>query len=60
MKAIEDWESPNVMTTNNVNFIGAMVNLGEVKQERVKITVLPMKLQGARGATCNVFIEQGE
>lgn len=59
-KAIEDWESPNVMTTNNINFIGAMVNLGEIKQERVKITVLPMKLQGARGATCNVFVEQDD
>lgn len=57
-KAIEDWESPNVMTTNNINFIGAMVNLGEIKKQRVKITVLPMKLQGARGATCNVFVEQ--
>lgn len=57
-KAIEDWESPNVMTTNNINFIGAMVNLGSITKERVKMTVLPMKLQGARGATCNVFVEE--
>lgn len=57
-KAIADWESPNVMTTNNVNFIGAMVNLGSITKERVKLTVLPLKLKGARGATCSVFVEE--
>lgn len=57
-KALEDWESPNVMTTNNINFIGAMVNLGEISQPRVRLTVVPMKLKGARGATCNCFVEE--
>jgi len=59
-KAIEDWESPNVMTMNNINFIGAMVNLDQITKQRVKVTVLPMKLKGARGATCNVFIEEDQ
>ena len=56
--AIEDWESPNVMTMNDINFIGAMVNLGSITKENVKLSVVPLKLKGARGATCNAFVEE--
>ena len=57
-KAIEDWESPNVMTTNNISFIGAMVNLNQISKMRVKLSVVPMKLKGARGAPCSVIAEE--
>lgn len=51
-KALADWQSPRVMTDNNINFIGAMANLGSLQQRRFKLIVLPLKIQGARGATC--------
>lgn len=57
-KAIEDWESPNVMTTNGINFIGAMVNLNKITKQRIKLSVIPMKLKGARGAPCSVIAEE--
>lgn len=60
-KALADFQSPAVLTAANVNFIGAMCNLGALSQQRVELIVLPMKLQGARGASCRVVaVEQQE
>ncbi|MCM3759948.1 cyclase family protein [Alkalihalobacillus oceani] len=53
-KAYEDFPSPHVLNSADVMYIGAMCNLGEIRQSRVKLSVLPLKVQGARGATCNV------
>jgi len=36
-------------------YIGAMCNLNAITQPRVKLTVLPLKIKGARGATCRVI-----
>lgn len=55
-KAYADFQSPYVMNSNNMMYIGAMCNLDQITKKRVKMTVLPMKLQGARGATCNVIV----
>ena len=53
-KALADFESPAVLTAANVNFIGALCNLGGLSRRRVELIVLPLKVQGARGATCRV------
>ncbi|MBP1933355.1 cyclase family protein [Ammoniphilus resinae] len=53
-KAYEDFPSPNVLNSADVMYIGAMCNLGAISKSRVKLSVLPLKVQGARGATCNV------
>lgn len=53
-KAYADFESPNVMNSADVMYIGAMCNLGAISRKRVKMSVLPLKIQGARGATCRV------
>ncbi len=53
-KALEDWQSPAVLTGAGINFLGAMCNLGGLTRQRVELIVLPMKIQGARGATCRV------
>jgi kynurenine formamidase len=51
-KALEDFQSPAVLTAANIHFIGAMANLGALERRRFKLIVLPLKIQGARGATC--------
>lgn len=53
-KAYEDFQSPHVLNSADVMYIGAMCNLGSITKERVKLIVLPMKLKGARGASCRV------
>ena len=53
-KALADFESPAVLTAANVNFLGALCNLGALSQRRVELIVLPLKVQGARGATSRV------
>jgi kynurenine formamidase len=53
-KAYEDFPSPNILNSADVMYIGAMCNLGALSTPRVKISVLPLKIQGARGATCRV------
>jgi kynurenine formamidase len=35
-------------------YIGAACNLGAISKKRVKVSVLPLKIQGARGASCRV------
>ena len=58
-KALADFASPAVLTAANISFIGAMCNLGSVSQRRVHLIVLPMKMQGGRGASCRVVaVEQ--
>jgi kynurenine formamidase len=54
-KALEDFQSPAVMTGANINFVGAMCNLGAIRARRFKLTILPLKIQGARGATCRAI-----
>ena len=57
--ALDDWQSPAVLTAAGINFIGAMCNLGGLSRRRVHLIVLPMKIQGARGASCRVVaVEQ--
>lgn len=51
-KAYEDFASPNILNSANVMYLGAMCNLGALTKRRVKLSVLPLKIQGARGATC--------
>jgi kynurenine formamidase len=53
-KAYADFESPHVMNSADVMYIGAACNLGALSRDRVKISVLPLKIQGARGASCRV------
>jgi len=53
-KAYEDFPSPNILNSADVMYIGAACNLGAISKPRVKISVLPLKIQGARGATCRV------
>jgi kynurenine formamidase len=53
-KALADFESPAVLTAASVNFLGALCNLGAISQRRVEMIALPLKVQGARGATCRV------
>lgn len=53
-KAYADFESPHVLNTADVMFIGGMCNIGEIGAPRVKLIVLPMKIKGARGASCRV------
>jgi kynurenine formamidase len=53
-KAYADFESPYVMNSADVMYIGAACNLGAITKKRVKMSVLPLKIQGARGATCRV------
>jgi kynurenine formamidase len=53
-KAYADFQSPYVLNSADVMYIGAMCNLGAITKRRVKLTVLPMKIQGARGASCRV------
>jgi kynurenine formamidase len=54
-KALEDFQSPAVMTGANINYVGAMCNLGAIRAHRFKLTILPLKIQGARGATCRAI-----
>jgi kynurenine formamidase len=49
-----DWTSPAVLADENMFFIGTVCNLGSLRSERVDLTVLPMKIEGAPGAPCRV------
>jgi kynurenine formamidase len=51
-KAYEDFGSPHILNSADVMYLGAMCNLGAITAKRVKLSVLPLKIQGARGATC--------
>lgn len=51
-KAYADFGSPHIMNSADVMYIGAMCNLGAIDKPRAKLSVLPLKIQGARGATC--------
>lgn len=53
-KALEDWQSPAVLTAANVHFVGALCNLDQLSQARLQVIVLPLKIRGARGAPCRV------
>jgi len=57
-KAYADFGSPHIMNSADVMYIGAMCNLGEISAPRVKLSVLPLKIQGARGATCRCVAYQ--
>ncbi|MDQ0218071.1 hypothetical protein ELQ35_01395 [Peribacillus cavernae] len=57
-KAYEDFPSPNILNSADVMYIGAMCNLGEISEKRIKLSVLPLKIQGARGATCRAVALQ--
>ncbi|MBM4333140.1 MAG: hypothetical protein FJ117_18305 [Deltaproteobacteria bacterium] len=54
-KAYEDFQSPHILNSADIMYIGAMCNLGAIKKNRVKLIVLPMKLKGMRGASCRVI-----
>lgn len=58
-KALEDWQSPAVLTAANIHFLGALANLGALEQRRFKLIALPLKIKGARGATCRVVAVEG-
>lgn len=51
-KAYDDFGSPYIMNSADVMYIGAMCNLGSIAKDRSKLSILPLKLQGMRGATC--------
>ena len=53
-KAYADFESPHILNSADMMYIGAMCNIGEISKPRVKLIVLPMKIKGARGASCRV------
>jgi len=55
-KAYADFQSPYVMNSNGMMYIGAMCNLNQIEKKRFKMTVLPLKLKGARGSTCSVVV----
>jgi kynurenine formamidase len=52
--AYEDFPSPNILNTADVMYIGAACNLGAITKGSVKVSILPLKIRGARGATCRV------
>jgi len=49
-----DWTSPAVLADHDLYFIGTVCNLGALRSERVDLTVLPLKIEGAPGAPCRV------
>lgn len=53
-KAYEDFQSPHVMNSADIMYLGALCNLGSITKSRVKLIILPMKIKGARGASCRV------
>ncbi|MFC1798875.1 cyclase family protein [Thermodesulfobacteriota bacterium] len=60
-KAYADFESPHVLNNADMMYIGAMCNIGEISKPRGKLIVLPMKIKGAREASCRVVaVEEQE
>jgi kynurenine formamidase len=52
---MEDWMGVLPLPAAGIRVLGGLVNLGAVDQERVKITLLPLKLKGVAGGPCRVI-----
>lgn len=54
-KSEEDWDSPPIFNKKGIMFVGACCNCNQITKDKVDIIVVPMKIKGAAGASCNVI-----
>lgn len=55
-KLIEDWGGVLPIIGAGVHILGGIVNLGLVRSDKVRLTVLPLKIRGLSGGPCRAFI----
>lgn len=51
---IEDWGGVMPLPQAGIQILGGLVNLGSISKERVKLTILPLKIKGVGGGPCRV------
>src|SRR3712207_7366906 len=57
-KALEDFQSPAVMTGANINFVGAMCNLGAIRARRFRSEEHTSELQSRQYLVCRLLLEK--
>ena len=55
-KLVEDWGSVLPIIGAGVHILGGIVNLGSVKSDKVRLSILPLKIRGVSGGPCRAFI----
>lgn len=55
-KLLEDWGGVLPVIRAGVHILGGIVNIGSIPVDRVKLTVLPLKIRGLSGGPCRAFV----